>query len=263
MIRPGAAAFRRQRGRMPLIIGHRGVRGAAPENTLASFQRAADEGADGIELDVRVDRDGVPVVLHDPDFARVSGGKDDRRAVALCYDEIRRIDVGDGERAPLLTEALALARARRLRVNVEIKHDVPDRIAVVRAVARQLSAFDPAVPVIVSSFNPFVVASFGALAPRIPTALLVPRRRWSPVALRLPRALFASALHPERTIASPVAIARLREGGLLVNVWTVNDPHEARDLAALGVDGLITDVPAATRAALAELFPDQGASQST
>ncbi len=243
------ARFGRAEGRLPLVYGHRGVRGARPENTLAAFELAAEEGADGVELDVRVDRNGELVVLHDPTFERVTGGADRRAAVDLPYEEIRRIDVGEGERAPRLAEVLALAKARGLRVNVEMKHDVPDRVAVVRATARKLLAFDPRVPVVVSSFDPTMVAAFGALAPRIPRALLVHRTRWSPVALELARGL-GDAVHVERILTRGDTVRRLLRSGLVVNVWTVNDAREALDLAALGVDGIITDVPGIVRAAL-------------
>jgi len=247
----GARAFQRpgegrRTGARPLVYGHRGVRGEAPENTLAAFELAARQGADGIELDVRLDRDGELFVLHDPTFERVTGGADGRTASDLPYDEIRRIDVGGGERAPLLTEVLALARSCGLRVNIEMKYDVPDRMAVVRATARRVFAFDPRVPLVVSSFHPGMIAAFGALVPRIPRALIVHRTRWSLGAIELSRRL-GHALHVDRTLTQGGALARVLRSDLVVNVWTVNDPREAEDLAALGVDGLITDVPGLMR----------------
>lgn len=245
----GAKPFRRGQTRPPLIYGHRGVRGAAPENTLAAFELAANLGADGIELDVRLDRDGDVIVLHDPTFEQVTGGRDTRVAAELPYEEIRRIDVGAGERAPRLSEVLALARARGLRVNVEMKRDVPDRRALVRAIARQLAPLDPHIPLVVSSFDPAMLAAFAALLPSIPRALLVHRTFYSPLALELSRTL-GSAVHIERTLTRGTAMQKLAERGLVVNVWTVNDPKEATDLANLGVDGIITDVPDTIRDAL-------------
>ncbi|AUX24315.1 glycerophosphoryl diester phosphodiesterase [Sorangium cellulosum] len=253
---PGPAAPRGSTGRAgaraPLLIGHRGVRGegAPPENTLAAFEEAAAQGADAIELDVRVCGSGEVVALHDPDLARVTGGADPRAAAALPWDELRRVDLG-GERVPLLAEALAFARGRRLAVNVEMKRDVPDRAAVVLATARLLRAWDPRHAVLVSSFDPVMLASFGLMAPAVPRALLVHRSRYHDAAVRLPPVLGSFAAHIERTIASPERIALLQRAGRVVNVWTVNDPGEARDLAALGVDGLITDAPRRIRDALA------------
>ncbi|MGK3992523.1 glycerophosphodiester phosphodiesterase [Sorangium sp. So ce1024] len=239
-------------GRGPLVLGHRGVRGegAPPENTLAAFEEAAAQGADGLELDVRVCGSGELVALHDPDLERVTRGADARHAAALRWDELRQVDLG-GDRVPLLSEVLAFARGRRLAVNVEMKRDVPDRAAVVRATARLLRAWDPRHAVLVSSFDPFMLASFGVMAPAIPRALLVHRSRYHDAAVRLAPALGAFAAHIERTIASPERIALLKRQGRVVNVWTVNDPREARDLAELGVDGLITDAPRRIRDALA------------
>ncbi|WP_438031721.1 glycerophosphodiester phosphodiesterase [Sorangium sp. So ce204] len=247
-----AASSRARATRAPLLFGHRGVRGegAPAENTLAAFEQAAAQGADGIELDVRVCGSGELVALHDPDLARVTGGADPRAAAALPWEELRRVDLR-GDRVPLLSEVLAFARGLRLAVNIEMKRDVPDRTAVVLATARLVRAWDPRHALLVSSFDPVMIASLGALVPAVPRALLVHRSRYHDTAVRLAPALGALAAHIERTIASPERIALLKRQGRVINVWTVNDPREAQDLAALGVDGLITDAPRRIRDALA------------
>ncbi len=244
----GVGAFRRKPGQRPWVYGHRGSSGA-PENTLSAFEMAARVGADGIELDVRLSREGELVVMHDAAFDRVTAGRDFRRVAELSYDEIRRIDVGDGEVAPRLMDVLALARARSLRVNVELKHGVPDRLALAHVAARQLSAVDPCLPLIVSSFDPLILAAFATLAPRIPRALLVHRSKWSMLAIETGR-VWRDAIHLERTLTDHARVKRLLGQGLVVNVWTVNDVREAQDLAAMGVDGIITDVPEAVVEAL-------------
>src|SRR5437899_2504336 len=99
-----AASFRRRDGAPPLIFGHRGVRGEAPENTMAAFELAAASGADGVELDVRLCRSGEVVVCHDPTLARATGGKDERAVADLDLAELRRADVGAGQGVPLLEE---------------------------------------------------------------------------------------------------------------------------------------------------------------
>ncbi|MCC6552187.1 MAG: glycerophosphodiester phosphodiesterase [Polyangiaceae bacterium] len=248
------ARFRRRPGQPPLVIGHRGVGpasgpGAPPENTLAAFEEAARAGADAIELDVRPCASGELVVLHDPDLRRATSGADEREAAALPYEELRRVDVG-GERVPRLSEALALARGLGIAMNVEVKRDVPDRLEAARAAARLLRGWDPAHAVLVSSFDPAMLAAIGALAPRGPRALLVHRTRWHEAAVRLAPALGVAGLHLQRTITQRARIEALRRRGLFVSVWTVNDPTEARDLAELGVDGIITDAPRVIRGAL-------------
>lgn len=244
-----AEAFRRPPNGPPRVLAHRGARAHAPENTLAAFERAANDGADGIELDVRVTADDEVVVLHDPTFARVTGERDVRAAAALRWDEARRIDVGAGERAPSLAAVLRFAKERRLLVNVELKHDVPDRPRGVRAAARVLQDFAGA-PLLVSSFDPRMLALLAWVARGIPRALLVsPERKYRPIE-RLAAPLAVAAVHLERTLTSPARLRRHQAAGRVVNVWTVEAAAEARDLAALGVDGLICDDPAAMRAIL-------------
>jgi glycerophosphoryl diester phosphodiesterase len=246
----GDAGFAFRRAGRPFVYGHRGVRGDRPENTLAAFSAAADQGADGIELDVRVSGDGEPVVVHDPTLSRVSGGADIRAVADLRWRELAAVDVGGGERVPRLVEVLALARARRLAVNVELKRDAPDRKAIVAATARVLSSWDARHPVIVSSFDPFMLAGFGLLCAR-PRALLLHRdAAWHQRASFTAAPLGVFAVHIERTLASPDVVRRWHARGMRVSVWTVNDEREAGDLAAIGVDGLITDVPGRLLAAL-------------
>jgi glycerophosphoryl diester phosphodiesterase len=242
-----------RRGR-PLILGHRGVRRPGiVENTLDAFAVAADEGAEAIELDARLCGSGELVVLHDVTLERVTEGDDLRAAGDLSLPELARVALRNGDaraRVPSLAEALAFARERRIPVNVELKRDVPSRPAVVRAAARLLQGWDPAHPVLVSSFDPVMLAGFAALAPRVPRAILVHRTRWHVLHAALALPLGTAAVHLERTLTRPDLVRKLRARGLLVNVWTVNDPGEARDLAALGVDGLISDAPGEVRAAL-------------
>jgi glycerophosphoryl diester phosphodiesterase len=242
-----------RRADRPLVIGHRGVRGDRPENTLAAFEHAGDQGADGIELDVRTCGSGELVVIHDPTLKRVSSGSEARAVAEMRWDELRRVDVGDGQRVPLLVDVLACARARRLRVNVEMKRDAPDRKAIVLATARTLEAWDPRHPVIVSSFDPFMLGALALLCRR-PRALLMHRdAKWHQRAARgLAVPLGVTAVHVERTLSSVQTIRRWHHRGMLVNVWTVNDPAEAKDLAAAGVDGIITDVPAIVLGAIRE-----------
>jgi glycerophosphoryl diester phosphodiesterase len=246
----GHGFFDRRAGR-PLVIGHRGVRRAGVvENTLDAFEAAIRDGAEAVELDARVCASGELVVLHDPTLARVTGGADDRAAADLPLIEISRVDLPGGARVPSLAEVLAFARGRGLPVNVELKHDVPSRAASIRAAARLLGGWDRAHGILVSSFDPAILAGLRLLAPRLPRALLVHRSRWEDVAAAAARTALFDAVHVERVLTRPDLVRALLARGLVVNVWTVNDPAEARDLAALGVHGLITDDPAEVRAAL-------------
>jgi glycerophosphoryl diester phosphodiesterase len=239
-----AALWKRREGAPPLVFGHRGVRGPVPENTMPAFELAAEEGADGVELDVRLCATGEPVVLHDADLGRVTLGQDQRAASELPYSALARVDIQGAGPPPRLSAVLAWARARRLRVNVEMKRDVPDRTALVRETAR-LVGLVPDAPrfVIVSSFDPAMIVGFRAFGTGAPTAFLFESSRAHLRPWAWLRALGVDAANPERVLTSPSAVERAHRAGLMVNVWTVNDEAEARDLARIGVDSIITDRP--------------------
>ena len=236
------AAFRRPPGAPPFIFGHRGVRGEAPENTMAAFELARASGADGVELDVRVCRSGELVVCHDADLTRATRGKDTRRVVDLDREELARVDLGGGEPVPLLDDILAWAKVHGLRVNVEMKRDVPDRSAVVRATSQALAA-DALPPILVSSFDPWMLVSLRRQRRSVLLGYLFAsdqrwtRSGWPGDVLR------TAATHPERTEIDAERCRAWKKRGRIVNVWTVNDVNEGRALAALGVDAVITDVP--------------------
>jgi glycerophosphoryl diester phosphodiesterase len=236
------ASFRRPKGAPPYVFGHRGVRGEAPENTMAAFELAARAGADGVELDVRLCGSGELVVCHDADLTRLTAGRDTRKVADLDHHELARVDVGDGQGVPLLSEVLAWAEPRRLRVNVEMKRDVPNRRAVVHETARLLEsgAFPP---VIVSSFDPWMLAYLSWRRPSLLLGLLfasdhkLTRSGWPASVLHV------SAVHPERTEIDAARLRAWQKRGRIVNVWTVNEAAEARALAQMGVDAIITDAP--------------------
>ncbi len=240
--------FRRREGARPIVWGHRGAKAHVLENTMPSFARAIDDGADGIELDVRTSRDGVVVVMHDPDLKRVTSGRDARAVAGLDARELAAVELDEGHRPPTLADVLDWADARSVLVNVELKHDTHDRAALARGVARLLRGrARVAERVLFSSFQPELLARVAVLLPRVPRALLVhegQRLAKTPIAPLVARATGAIALNPERTLCSPARVRAWRSQGWLLNAWTVNDGAEASDLAALGIDGIITDDPA-------------------
>jgi glycerophosphoryl diester phosphodiesterase len=221
----------------PLVLAHRGASAQAPANTLDAFALARTLGADGVELDVRRTADGVLVVHHDPDAAGIGLLADAGFAAVRAA------------RPDLPTLAEALAQCAGLLVNVEIKclpwepdADGPER-RVLRAVIEQVRA--AMTEVVISSFELDAVDACRALAPELTTA-------WLTSGLELAATIPLAAerghrwLHPDREsalAASPATIARAHADELLVDVWTVDDPGEVQRLVALGVDGIITNVP--------------------
>jgi glycerophosphoryl diester phosphodiesterase len=221
----------------PVIVGHRGGRGEGwpRENTLEAFERAQREGARAVETDVRLSADEV-VAFHDPTLARTTENRDTRLVARVRWTELDPLGV------PRLIDVLAWAERTGCALNVEVKHDVPDRLALVRAVARQLRT--ARVPVLVSSFDPVVLVAMRALAPTLPCAILTdPRQSYAPLLHRIARPGLVFGVHVERRQADPGRIASWKRRGLAVGVWTVNEPEEARRIADLGVDVIISDQP--------------------
>ena len=230
----------------PLLLGHRGARHAAPENTHAAFQLALDEGAEGVELDVRLNASGDVIVCHDVTLERVTEGRDRRAIHELSSEQCRAVRLAGGEPLPFLPDVLDWADRNDACVNVELKEDVHQRRALVAAVARLTRPRAARGNVLISSFNALVVLGHRALAPRVPSAWLLESEQ----ALRLPilSRLGSVALHPRHTLIDAPRLAAWKRHVARVHTWTVNDPQRARELAALGVDCLITDNPALLRA---------------
>jgi glycerophosphoryl diester phosphodiesterase len=236
------AAWRRPHGERPFVLGHRGARHAAPENTLAAFDLSRREGADGVELDVRLDGSGRVIVLHDPTLGRVTGGVESRHAEDIPSRELSTLDVGAGERVPLLADVLDWARTHDQRVNVELKSDVRNPRLLLAAVAQVVTS-QPLPALLFSSFHPRFVWWLSRHVPTLPRGWLVHSKqrvlKYAP-GFRL---LGSNAVHPEQVLASAERVERLKRAGMLVNVWTVNDPARARELSRFGVDAIISDVP--------------------
>lgn len=241
-----------------MVLGHRGGRGDGwpAENSLAAFAQAIAEGADGVELDVRLSGDGVPVVFHDPVLPRPEPGAAVRSVARVAVADLPRL--ADGECIPRLVEALEAMRGHI--VNVEIKTDVaalsllgdvPDRLRLVRATVAAVKQVS-GVEVRFSSFDPLVVVALKAMAPRVPRAILVDRstpRAATALALAMRPAVIAAHLHD--SLLTPQRASRLLRAGLGLAAWTVNDVARAEALVALGVSWLITDAPGRLVGALA------------
>jgi glycerophosphoryl diester phosphodiesterase len=241
----------RKAGARPLVLGHRGARHAAPENTMKAFELALAEGADGVELDVRLDRDGRVIVLHDRTLERVSKGSETRAAESLRAAELLRVDIGDGERTPLLSDVLAWARDRRARVNVELKRDVDRPWTLLQGVVRAVREGGRAEELLVfSSFQPALVTALGIALPTYARAWLVHEKQR--VLKRAPafRVLGLDGVHPQHTLVTEESIARWKRRPALVNTWTVNASEDVRRVTALGVDAVISDDPGAALRAI-------------
>lgn len=231
---------------------HRGASGYAPENTAAAFRLAAEMGADGIELDVRVTRDRALVVCHDVTLERFGGVA--RPVAALTLAEVKQLDVGAGvdrrfvgERILTLEEALDIA-STRLLVNIEVKVDQP-RERVEERIVRLLRSRSLLDRTVLSSFLPGPLERTKRVEPELATALLYSRQELLPeiealawAVLSVPE-LRVDALHLHHRFATPAHVAWAHAEGFGVAVWTVNDEEHMQRLVALGVEGIFTDYP--------------------
>ena len=239
----------------PLVLGHRGASAYVTENTLEAFQLAIADGADGVELDVQRCRTGEVVVFHDDDLSRLGGRPESVSELGLA--ELREVRLRGGGHIPTLAEALEACGPTSL-VNVEIKYDrfLPGGCAaLVTGVADVVARAGAGPRVLVSSFSPAAVWLWHRQNPSLPSALLVeaPRRFHRPWPLRaewLLPVLSTAAVHPDNRLCRGDVVERWHRRGLAVNVWTVDDPARIRALAGMGVDGIITNEPASTLAAL-------------
>ncbi|MFF0231759.1 glycerophosphodiester phosphodiesterase [Micromonospora sp. NPDC005254] len=251
----------------PLVFAHRGASYDLPEHTLAAYLRALDEGADGLECDVRLTRDGHLVCVHDRRLDRTSNGRGLVSARTLA--ELDVLDFGswhpgsapsgdlppDESHTRLLTLArlldAVLAAGRPVRLLVETKHPSRYGSTVERRLVELLRRYglaDPApddpVQLTVMSFSPLAVRRVRELAPALPTVLLL---EVLPPWLRLGRLPFGARIAGPGiglVRARPHLLPALRAAGNQVYVWTVNEPADVELVLAEEVDGIITDRPA-------------------
>lgn len=246
-----------RRTERPWIYGHRGASARAPENTMRAFALALDEGADGVELDVRDAQDATVVVCHDPTLERVA--KRSTVVAASSARDLARVDLGAGEGVPSLDDVLDLVRGRARLVNVEVKGDVPDRLRLCRAVARLLRRRSPGERdgILVSSFRPEMLAALRLAGAGVPMAFLFDEKNTGRARARvLARVFRPDGMHPQHPLATDQAIGRWHRRGCFVGAWTVDDPERARTLSRAGIDAIITNDPRGILAALAAPAPN-------
>lgn len=226
------------------IIAHRGLALDAPENTLLAFLRALSVGATHLETDIHASADGVAVIAHDPDLARVAGRE--VQVGQLTMLELRRIDLGHGQGFCSLAEALDAFPEARFNIDVKdarAASPAVDAILAARAVDRVLvTSFAPDRRRAVADRLPGV-ASSPSVREFVP-ALVGAKLGVGPLTWRALRG-FVAVQVPERRgpvrIVTRRTVDRIHTAGAEVHVWTVNDPGDMARLLELGVDGIVTD----------------------
>ncbi|MBI2346418.1 MAG: hypothetical protein HYV03_05970 [Deltaproteobacteria bacterium] len=241
-----------------LILAHRGASKYAPENTLPAFRKAIELEVDGVELDIQLTKDKVPVVLHSDKLTELTTTYLFAHATPLRA--LKTIDAGSpfspafaGERIPALDEVLALlaghARAHpSFCINLELKAQPYWHFGMEDRVVAVVRAHRLAGQILFSSFSPLVLWRLKRLAPEIPRALLIEPRAF----FFLRMSFFGTIatitnLHPFHETTTPDLVRQARQRGWKIICWTVNTRTEISRAVALGVDGIITDDPVLAR----------------
>jgi glycerophosphoryl diester phosphodiesterase len=235
----------------PPIIAHRGARVRAPENTLAAFAAARQDGALWIETDVKLTSDGVPILFHDDMLERTTNGKG---AVAdMPYAEIQKLDAGlwfdqrfAGTRVPTLAELMLFARSNGTRLNLEIK-PCPGRTKATAMVALIEAAKlwpENAPPLLISSFDVEALVIAAQLHPGWPRGLLLDT--WRDDWQKLVDLTQASSIHLNVDLLTAEHVAVLRQARLPILAYTVNDPAKVKELMGKGIKAVFSDNPALT-----------------
>lgn len=215
-----------------LTVGHRGLMGVEPENTLRSFRRADHEGVDVIELDLHLSKDGELVVMHDADVDRTTDGSGPIGDHTL--EELRALDAGLGERVPTFDEVVDA-------VSAPLQAEIKD-VAAARVLADRLRRRELLDRVTVISFHDEALREVRELLPRLPLVLVAGGS--SDTAPERARALGAHMVSLDLRHLTEDIVARCRKEDLRVISWTVNTPEDLARVRELGLDGVVTDMPA-------------------
>lgn len=241
----------------PYFFAHRGASAHAPENTLAAFRLALQQGAPAIEFDVKLSADGQVVIHHDPTLERSTNGQGALSRYTLR--ELKQLDAGSwfgdsfrGERIPTLEEVFQ-ALGGQLFMNIELTNYSSPLDALAPKVAALVKRFGLQESVMYSSFFPHNLMRAGRLTPQVARGqLALPggagswQRIWGGW-------LALQAEHPFEGDVTAAGVAQAHRRGRRVHVWTVNDPPTMRRLWQMGVDGIFTDDPLAARDVLQSL----------
>jgi glycerophosphoryl diester phosphodiesterase len=228
-----------------LRVAHRGASAQYPENTLLAFRRAIEQGVDALELDVHRTADDELVVIHDSTLDRTTNGHGNIHDHSL--HEIRQLDAGQGEKIPLLSEVIQLAREVHVRLFVEVKGATEaEGLSIAESAVRALEAENFLSQVILTSFSPSALLRAKAIQPEISTMLdpspqdgtLTPRQICAQ-ALRAG----ANCLSYDFRFLTPSIASESQLIGLALWPWDPDEPEDIRQLIKLGVPGILTNRP--------------------
>ena len=228
-----------------MIIGHRGARGYAPENTIPSIEKAFSLGADGIEIDVQMSCDGKIYLYHDWTIEKTAGVK--RLFTDLSSSEISRIDSGvwfseeyRGLKIPCLEEALSAVPPGKI-INIEIKKRADDNREIEEKIISLVKNMDLLHNTVISSSNHRSILKISRIDESVKTALVLSQIMTDPEEYF--KKFSCYSIHPAAYCVDLFLIKTVHQAGMKLFTWTVNVPVLAKVLAGAGCDGIITDYP--------------------
>lgn len=237
-------------------FAHRGFSGKYPENTMLAFQKALDEGVDGIELDVQMTGDKELVIIHDESVDRTTDGKGLVASYAL--EELKKLDASyiyRGEMGfnpiPTLREYFELVKDSPIVTNIELKTGINEYTGIEEKVYALIKEYHLEDRIIISSFNHYSVMRMKAMAPELVCGFL--SDTWIYEAGRYTKSHGVECYHPSAVQLKKEIVDEAKAEGIVINTWTVNTEEQVRELYARGVDTVIGNYPDMTARVLKEL----------
>ena len=227
-------------------IAHRGFSGKYPENTMLAFEKALEVGAEGIEFDVHLSKDGELVIIHDELLDRTTNGTGLVAEHTLA--QLRELDASAGfagvygvNPIPTLEEYFQLIRGKEILTNIEIKTGVIWYPGIEEKVLEMIDRYDRRGDTLISSFNHFSILRMKELAPDLPCGFLEESRIIGPAAYCVKHGV--ECWHPLCYDMTEDVVRELKEAGIRINAWTVNRREDMEDMLRKGIDGVITNFP--------------------
>ncbi|MGN8647135.1 glycerophosphodiester phosphodiesterase [Gracilibacillus sp. HCP3S3_G5_1] len=229
-----------------IIYAHRGASKHAPENTMPAFELAFEHGADGIETDVQLTKDNIPILIHDEQLNRTTNGigyvKD------FTYEEIKQLDAGSWKspfykdtKIPTLDDLLAWNADKQLQLNIELKNNIIPYQQIEDIVCQKLHEYNMTAHTVISSFNHESIARISKRKEDIDYALLTGRRNKKLIPYS--KKIKAKGIHIRYRLLSHILIRQANDHGLYVAVYTVNSPITINNAIRMGCHALFTDIP--------------------
>lgn len=236
-------------------FAHRGFSGKYPENTLIAFEKAVEAGADGIELDVQLSKDGEVMIMHDETLDRTTDGKGP--LVSYTCEELQKFDASyiyrgkmGFNKIPTLREYFELIKNTNIITNIELKTGINEYLGIEQKVWDLIQEYNLADRIIISSFNHYTILRMKAIALKLKCGLLT--ETWYVDAGKYTHNLGVECYHPHFANMTKNIVNEIKSYGIEINTWTVNKEEQMRDLIEKGIDGLIGNFPDLTKKIIAE-----------